>query len=224
MSSRLRAGAGSPMASAGSRAPGPLTLRLGYSAAAVAASPPSGDSGGGLRRASPGGRGGGGPAGGPTHRLTGASARSPQPEPPDSPAQARTGRAPGGWTRERDASAPGSPPPRRRHLRAGAGERARAKGARKDRATARAWRAEVGGGRAAAERAHRPARVRTRVSFHSPVFCPFSPPFPSSLAFDAFPSLFLLFRVPSCQSSHPPLFAGEGGRDSTPVLLGGLLW
>lgn len=77
MSSRLRAGAGSPMASAGNGAPGPLTLRLGYSTAAVAASPPSEDPGGGLHRASPGDRGGGGPARGPTHRLTGAI--SPEP-------------------------------------------------------------------------------------------------------------------------------------------------
>ena len=56
---------------------GPLTLRLGYSTAAVAASPPSGDPGGGLHRASPVERGGGGPAGGPTHRLTGALAPEP---------------------------------------------------------------------------------------------------------------------------------------------------
>lgn len=56
MSSRLRAGAGSPMASAGNKALGPLTLLLDYSAAAVAASPPSGNPGDGLHRASPGER------------------------------------------------------------------------------------------------------------------------------------------------------------------------
>ena len=71
MSSRLRAGAGSPMASAGNGAPGPLTLLLGYSAAAVATSPPSGDPRDGHHG------GGGGPAGRPTHGLTAAIAREP---------------------------------------------------------------------------------------------------------------------------------------------------
>ena len=131
MSSRLRAGAGSPMASAGNGAPGPLTLRLGYSAAAVAASPPSGDPGGGLHRASRGEPGGGRPAGRPTHRLTGDIA----PEP--ATRASRLSRAGAEWlstgegrrgnvTRARRVP----PPPRRRHLRAGAG--GRAKGARED--------------------------------------------------------------------------------------------
>ena len=78
---------------------------------------------------------------------------------------------------------------------------------------------------AAGERAHQLVRVRTRVSFPPRIFCPFSPPFPSELSFDAFPSLSLLFRVPSCQSSHPPLYLrGEGGGTQHPLLLGGLLW
>jgi hypothetical protein len=85
MSSRLRAGAGSPMAAAG-----PLTLRLAHSAAAVAASPPSGDSRGGLHRACPEGRGGGGPAGGPTQRLTGALTRAPATRVAGCPAHAQS--------------------------------------------------------------------------------------------------------------------------------------
>lgn len=132
MSSRLRAGAGSPMASAGNGGLGPLTLLLGYSAAAVAASPPSGDPGGGLHRASPRERGWGGPAGGPTHRLTGAIYRPGACNPSLPTLLRRRGvaeRREGG--RENVTRARRVPPtPRHRHLRAGAGEIA--KGARED--------------------------------------------------------------------------------------------
>lgn len=132
------------MVSAGNGGLGPLTLRIGYSAAAVAASPPSGDPGGGLHRASPRERGGGGPAGGPTHRLTGAIYRPAACNPSLPTLLRRRGvakRREGG--RQNVTRARRVPPtPRHRHLRAGAGETE--KGACEDWATARAWREKSG--------------------------------------------------------------------------------
>lgn len=148
MSSRLRAGAGSPMAAAG-----PLTLRLAHfaaAAAAVAASPPSGDPGrGGAGSTAPAPKAGGGGGGRASGRTDPAAADgrslSParlQPEPPAAPAHARSGAV----TRARRAP----PPAGRRHLRAGAGERAA--GARRPRSLAGspAWkeRAHLLGARA----------------------------------------------------------------------------